>query len=389
MTTRTQFLDLPNELFPYIFQYLKSSKLVEVFSKIPCNRIQSLIQSHIYHLDISSESYEWVETYLADLFSRQIIYAIRLQDKHINYLSKYVFQTDIQSVHILNSDWSTDILKNGLDQLRQTIRQLTITFTYPHGKGDIANHLFRSDSRIECLNITGRFLYFDMTDIEICSKLTNLSIELEGMRRLFIILEHLPQLTDLKVKFRNEDRMVEPVISTNRLNSNSILNRVIFTGSTKYFEHLEIFFTYFGHSIEYLSIQLDLMYSIIDGKRLERELLTKMPRLSSIDLLIHSTATYCEPLSIETFQSSIWQQFHPVVYCYDIQAHEHTLFTLPYKFDRVNFGFVLFELLYRYFCFSSNIFRINVCQLGHRINRLHFVLIVYTVFHLFQQHLLH
>jgi len=264
MTTRTQFLDLPNELFPYIFQYLKSSKLVEVFSKIPCNRIQSLIQSHIYHLDISSESYEWVETYLADLFSRQIIYAIRLQDKHINYLSKYVFQTDIQSVHILNSDWSTDILKNGLDQLRQTIRQLTITFTYPHGKGDIANHLFRSDSRIECLNITGRFLYFDMTDIEICSKLTNLSIELEGMRRLFIILEHLPQLTDLKVKFRNEDRMVEPVISTNRLNSNSILNRVIFTGSTKYFEHLEIFFTYFGHSIEYLSIQLDLMYSISD-----------------------------------------------------------------------------------------------------------------------------
>ncbi len=104
------------------------------------------------------------------------------------------------------------------------------------------------------------------------------------------------------------------------------LCRVTFTGSTKYFDHFEIFFATFGSTIKYLSINIDLMYYIIDGKRLERELL---------DLIIHSTATYCDPIEIETFQSLTWQKFNPIVYCNDIHAHEHTIFTLPYKSDRV------------------------------------------------------
>jgi hypothetical protein len=129
--------------------------------------------------------------------------------------------------------------------------------------------------------------------------------------------------------------MVQPISSTKRTISNDRLHRVTFTGCTKYFDHLECFFAIFGSTIEYLSLNIDLMYFIIDGKRLEYELLNKMPCLSSLDLIIHSTATYSDPIEISTFQSSIWQKFNPVVYINDLHAHEHTIFTLPYKSDRV------------------------------------------------------
>lgn len=141
------------------------------------------------------------------------------------------------------------------------------------------------------------------------------------------------------MKFRSEDRMINPPSSIEQQSTNHALRRVTFTGCTKYFDHLENFFAIFGSTIEYSSINIDLMYYIIDGKRLERELLHKMPCLSSLDLIIHSTATYCDPIDINTFQSSTWQKFNPIVYFHDSHAHEHTIFTIPYKSDRVRISF--------------------------------------------------
>jgi hypothetical protein len=199
MMTKTQLLDLPNELFPFIFQHLKSSNLVQSFSKVQSLRIQALIQSFISHLDISQETDQWIEIYLSDLFIQQNIISLRLQDKHIDIISKYLLLTDIQSMHILSSDWTTDILKKGIDYLRQSLKRLSITFTYPHGKGDIASHLFQLNSQLEYLNVTGRFLYFDDHEINTCTLLTYLSIELEGIHRVFTLIEHLPRLQELKV----------------------------------------------------------------------------------------------------------------------------------------------------------------------------------------------
>jgi hypothetical protein len=129
--------------------------------------------------------------------------------------------------------------------------------------------------------------------------------------------------------------MVKPTPTVEGVVSIPTLRRVTFTGCTKYFDHLETFFTMFGSTIEYLFINIDLMYYIIDGKRLEHGLLDKMPCLSSFDLIIHSTAAYCDPIDIQTFQSLTWQKFNPIVYWNDNHVHQHTIFTLPYKSDRV------------------------------------------------------
>src|ERR1700722_4805226 len=96
---KTQLLDLPNELFPYIFQHLKSSDIVQAFSEIQSHRIQALIHPFISHLDISQETDQWILTYLPNLFIQQNILALRLQDTHIDFISKYFLSTNIQSMH--------------------------------------------------------------------------------------------------------------------------------------------------------------------------------------------------------------------------------------------------------------------------------------------------
>src|SRR5271163_3690540 len=118
MMTKTQLLDLPNELFSYIFQHLKSSDLVQAFSEIQSLRIQALIQPFVSHLDISQETDLWIQIHLPNLFIQQNIAALRLQDKHIDFIAKYLLSNDIQSMHILSSDWTTDILKEEIGFLR-------------------------------------------------------------------------------------------------------------------------------------------------------------------------------------------------------------------------------------------------------------------------------
>jgi hypothetical protein len=199
MKAKTQLLDLPNELFPFIFQYLNSADLVQAFFTIQSLRIRALIQPFISNLDISQKLDQWIETYLPDLFTQQSILSLRLQDKHITFISEYLLSSNIQSMNVINSDWTTEILNEGINHLRRYLKKLVITFTSSHGKGDIASQLFQSDSQLEHLNISGRFLYFDHTEIGTCLRLTHLSIELEGMYRVFILMEHLPNLKELKV----------------------------------------------------------------------------------------------------------------------------------------------------------------------------------------------
>ncbi|CAF0916147.1 unnamed protein product [Rotaria sp. Silwood1] len=332
--TITQLLDLPNEIFPFIFQYLKSTNLIQTFSNVKSLRIQALIQSFLSHLDISQETDQWIQTYLPILINQQNIVALRLQDKHIKFISKDLLLSKIHSIHVFSSDWNTDLLKEGLDHFRQRLKQLSITFTCSHGKGDIGSYLFKFDSQLEHLNIIGRFLFFNKHEINTCTQLTHLSIELEGMHSVFILIKHLPNLQQLKVKFRMEERIIQPTSYAENVTLCKTLHRVTFTGCTKYFEHVEHFFTIFGSTIKCLTIHIDLMYYIVDGKRLEQELLSKMPCLSLLDLIIHSIMTHCNPIEIETFQNSSWQNFNPIVYWNDIHAHQHTIFTLPYRSSR-------------------------------------------------------
>lgn len=137
----------------------------------------------------------------------------------------------------------------------------------------------------------------------------------------------------------SQECIVQPPPETQGVKPCNELVSVTFRGWIKYFDHLESFFDTFGSTIEYLSMNIDHKYHVYDGKQLEKRILNKMPRLSSLDLIIFSPLTGYESIEIETFQSFTWQNLNPIVYWYDVFAKQHMIFTLPYKYDRVS-GFL-------------------------------------------------
>ncbi len=140
---------------------------------------------------------------------------------------------------------------------------------------------------------------------------------------------------DLQVKSCSQECYTETPPNTNGVKPCQTLRAVTFTGWIKYFDHLESFFSTFGSTIEYVFLDISLIYLMVDGTRLERNLLDKMPRLTSFNLNIFSTFSDEFPIQIETFQNLTWQRLNPVFYWYDTHAQQQTLFTLPYKSNQV------------------------------------------------------
>jgi hypothetical protein len=148
----------------------------------------------------------------------------------------------------------------------------------------------------------------------------------------------------LKVKIRSQECIGQTAPITNGVKPCNTLRSVTFTGYIKYFDHLGSFFDTFGSKIECLTLKIHLMYHKVDGKQLEQQILDKIPHLTTLDLMIFSAPSGVDPTEIETFQSFTWQKFNPVVYWNDVHAQQHTIFTLPYKFDTVR---RLFDLIYQ------------------------------------------
>src|SRR5271163_136873 len=119
MASKTLLLDLPNELFPFIFQYLCSIDILKAFYDIQSHRLQALIQPFITRLDISQESNEWVQVHLSNLFTNHNIIALRLQMKHLAFISEYLLSTNIQSIQVINWDFDFDFSEQVVSRLRQ------------------------------------------------------------------------------------------------------------------------------------------------------------------------------------------------------------------------------------------------------------------------------
>ncbi len=199
MASKTLLLDLPNELFPFIFQYLRSIDILKAFSDFQSHRLQALIQPFITRLDISQESNQWIQIYLPDVFTKHEIIALRLQMKHLPFIKEHLLSTNIQSIQVINWDFDFDFSQEVVDHLSRNLKKLSFAFAEIGENGDLARQLFRSDSQLEHLTIKDCVLAFYDDQIETCTRITHLSVELEGMHPVFIFIQHLPNLQKLKV----------------------------------------------------------------------------------------------------------------------------------------------------------------------------------------------
>jgi hypothetical protein len=119
-----------------------------------------------------------------------------------------------------------------------------------------------------------------------------------------------------------------------------MLRSVTFTGYSRYFHELDRFFEAFGSTIESLTLNLRIITPRPDGIDLERDLLNKMPRLSSLDLVIYWNREFEDSegygtVDIKTFQTTTWLKFNPVICCRRFEGGYNMICTLPYKFHHV------------------------------------------------------
>ncbi len=139
-------------------------------------------------------------------------------------------------------------------------------------------------------------------------------------------------------KFTHEEERitdVKNVIPCTKLRS------VTFTGYPVYFFELSRFFEAFGSTIESLTLILSIQTRQSDGMDLERGLLNKMPRLSSLNLHLYllvrrmgSNDDYGAG-DIKTFQTAAWLKLNPVI-CWPLSPGTTIMiYTLPYIFDHV------------------------------------------------------
>ncbi|CAF1569609.1 unnamed protein product [Rotaria magnacalcarata] len=337
MASKTLLLDLPNELFPFIFQYLSAVDLLKIFADDKSHRFQTLIQPFISRLDISRESDEWVQNHLSNVLTQHEIVHLRLQSNHLTLIEEHLSSNHIQSMEMIDFDASNDNQKQILDRFSGKLKRLSFVQPGPYEYDNLASLLFRSDSQLERLTLLSYPLYFSVDDIEPCTRLTHLSIVSEGMSPVFVLIQYLPNLQNLKVTMFSQECIVQTPPDIKDVKPCSELRSVTFQGWIKYFDHIESFFATFGSTIEYLSMDIDCRYYVFNGKQLEHVLLDKMPCLSSLHLIIFSPLANDDSIEIETFKSFSWQKFNPIVYWHDVYAQQHMIFTLPYKSDRFQY----------------------------------------------------
>ena len=199
MESKTLLLDLPNELFPLIFQYLKALDILKAFVDFKSRRMQVLIRSFVSQLDISYESDEWIQHCLPNLFTKYEIIAVRVQIQHLTFIWKYLLSTNIQSMEVVSYYVTDRISEQVIGHMRRHLKKLSFVAPYCDEHTDLARLLFRFDSQLECLTMNNYVLYLSDDAIDTCPRLTHLSIELTGIHPLFILMEHLPNLQELKV----------------------------------------------------------------------------------------------------------------------------------------------------------------------------------------------
>ena len=199
--TKSQLISLPNELLLHIFQYLTSVEILTAFIDLKCSRIERVLQSHISFLDVSEETIKWIDMYLPRALSEYKITGLRLQDKQINAILKYLSLGDVKSMQVISMDSTDQIPDRDLLPLRECLKKLTIKVLCPIRKKIQIDECYENRKIImfPYFRYSGRFFHQRSVSNGNWPYLTHLSIDLDTIHDLFIVLGCLSNLKDLKV----------------------------------------------------------------------------------------------------------------------------------------------------------------------------------------------
>ena len=200
MANLTTLLHLPNELCSLIFGYLSSTDLIHAFVEIRSSRLQALIDPFVIRLNITDRSAAWLQHYLPLVFARHDVNSISLLDEHLDLVSRLLPSMQVTAMQI-TTEFPDNLLpyEVRLQQLCRQLKNLSIRCLCMSESFELMPLLLHTDSRIEQLVVHNCAVYFEEAMIQPCTRLTSLTVELEGTHYLFLLLKHSPALEKLRV----------------------------------------------------------------------------------------------------------------------------------------------------------------------------------------------
>ena len=193
---RMQFLDLPNELLCNTFEYLTSAELLMAFAGLQSERVETLMQSYLSFVDISRETIEWIDMYLPYALIQCRIIGLRLQDKQISAVSKYLSLGDLQSMEVISWDSNDQISEEDLVPFRGCLKKLDIKILCSMKRKITIKGYYPRIVEMTYFSYSGRFFQSCVHWLH----LSHLSVDLDTMHDIFHILDCLSNLEDLRVR---------------------------------------------------------------------------------------------------------------------------------------------------------------------------------------------
>ncbi|CAF1129917.1 unnamed protein product [Rotaria magnacalcarata] len=334
----THLLELPNELFPYLLNYLSSAEILKAFLELSerNTRLASLIIPYLSYINLSHESNFWLTTRLPKF--RDVIYSVCATTRQLTHLRDLPSLGTLTIVEI----HSTNDLAVALRTLTAGVPKLyslKLKFILKHDIFDLESSfdipLEEFDLSLRCSFIpTGSMIY----------SLRHLTLRVNAIGDLFQLGRQLPMIESL---FININRQIyTTVYSLQQFDSFVILSPYIkrvglysrdiipnrFRPKYRYeFEYFEKFIHGCSSSLEYLTLDLilpnrfestSLFHSpaFVDGDRLEKEIIAVLPRLKKFEFCIEfELPVKCIEKYQSSFATELWRQ-RCIVIDYPISA---------------------------------------------------------------------
>ncbi|CAF4500316.1 unnamed protein product, partial [Didymodactylos carnosus] len=345
---------LPNELYDFIFLYLKSIDIIYSFFNLN-DRFNNLIYPFLCAIDLSNVDEPSLEKYHQTILSKvqHYIKAIKVDDKNVDSvfpLSSYSkIYPNLESVFITNVENDAKYLS----YLKQLLN-LKLYFNVQEDNETISNelcsNLFQSDCRVQTLVFDNVYLSINTYIIHPCFSIRNLTIQLHSLDNVYVLLNNLPSIEYIhidipQIRPRWQQQQQNDVQFNYDKNIPSILSKlkhfVFFSIFTAKYDYLELLLSHCCPNLECLSLNL-YCNEFIDGERLEKKLLSKLTKLKVFHFYFCISIldnTFNIDNYIQTYKSSYWINNNQSVLCYNqpLRKQYYCVFSLPYVFNMLSY----------------------------------------------------
>ncbi|CAF1601359.1 unnamed protein product, partial [Didymodactylos carnosus] len=267
--SKSTFLLLPNELLLFIFIYLKSTEIIEIFFNLNA-RINNLIFSHkhINEIDITQVDQTWIKKYLH--ITQPCINKLKFEEQHLAILFGQPSSLS-QNIPLLYpklhtiifteiDDTHNDDIKMYIEQFK-ILHQSTLILIFTCDiHQNLYIQLFQHNTHLETLHIDSNHIspsrddYFPRITQNFYIK--HLHIALFCLYQTFILFENLLQLESIHIDishtpfgtYEGENFGTKPITKH--------LKRFSLHGLIEDFEELTFLIKQFSLTLEYLSLRI-------------------------------------------------------------------------------------------------------------------------------------